>query len=68
MSGITKKCSGLSVNSKTKKLFSLVMIFNEHNELLLGMKKRGFGAGRWNGFGGKIQLNETINECAKRYA
>ena len=24
--------------------------------ILLGMKKRGFGAGRWNGFGGKVSF------------
>ena len=30
------------------------------------MKKRGFGAGRWNGFGGKLEAGETIEEAAKR--
>lgn len=30
------------------------------------MKKRGFGQGRWNGFGGKLEENETIEEAAKR--
>ena len=30
------------------------------------MKKRGFGAGRWNGFGGKVALAETIEDAAKR--
>lgn len=34
--------------------------------ILLGMKKRGFGAGRWNGFGGKIEDGESIEEGAKR--
>lgn len=24
---------------------------------MLGMKKRGFGAGRWNGFGGKFHFS-----------
>jgi len=33
---------------------------------LLGMKKRGFGQGRWNGFGGKVQSGETIEEAALR--
>lgn len=27
-------------------------------KVLLGMKKRGFGAGKWNGFGGKIEEGE----------
>ncbi|MFA5310264.1 MAG: NUDIX domain-containing protein [Candidatus Paceibacterota bacterium] len=35
-------------------------------EILLGMKKRGFGEGRWNGFGGKLEKGETIIEAAKR--
>lgn len=35
-------------------------------EILLGMKKRGFGAGRWNGFGGKVHDGETIEEAAVR--
>jgi 8-oxo-dGTP diphosphatase/2-hydroxy-dATP diphosphatase len=30
------------------------------------MKKRGFGAGRWNGFGGKQIKGETIEETARR--
>lgn len=30
------------------------------------MKKRGFGEGRWNGFGGKVMPDETIEEAAKR--
>jgi 8-oxo-dGTP diphosphatase / 2-hydroxy-dATP diphosphatase len=38
----------------------------KENKLLLGMKKRGFGEGRWNGFGGKVDDNETINESAMR--
>lgn len=34
--------------------------------MLLGMKKRGFGTGRWNGFGGKVAEGETIGDAAKR--
>jgi mutator protein MutT len=30
-----------------------------HGEILLAMKKRGFGAGKWNGPGGKIEPGET---------
>lgn len=36
------------------------------NEILLGMKKRGFGTGKWNGFGGKIEAEETAEEGAIR--
>ncbi len=30
------------------------------------MKKRGFGEGRWNGFGGKVNEGEGVEEAAKR--
>jgi len=30
------------------------------------MKKRGFGAGKWNGAGGKINAGETIEEATTR--
>ena len=32
----------------------------------MGLKKRGFGAGRWNGFGGKLAEGETVEAAAKR--
>lgn len=38
----------------------------ENENLLLGMKKRGFGARKWNGFGGKINPNEKAEEAAIR--
>lgn len=41
-------------------------LFHKHPLLLLGMKKRGFGAGRWNGFGGKLMPGETIEQAAIR--
>jgi 8-oxo-dGTP diphosphatase / 2-hydroxy-dATP diphosphatase len=34
--------------------------------VLLGLKKKGFGKGKWNGFGGKVEKNETILEAAIR--
>lgn len=49
----------------TKKLLTLCII-HQHPRVLLGMKKRGFGEGRWNGFGGKITAGETIEEAARR--
>jgi len=36
------------------------------NEILLGMKKLGFGAGKWNGFGGKVEESEEIKSAAAR--
>jgi len=37
-------------------------------KILLAMKKRGFGKGRWNGVGGKPNPGENITYCAKREA
>lgn len=36
------------------------------NQILLAMKKRGFGAGKWNGVGGKPNDGELIEETSKR--
>jgi len=33
-------------------------------EILLAMKKRGFGEGRWNGVGGKVADGETVEDAA----
>lgn len=41
-------------------------IVHQHPKVLLGMKKRGFGAGRWNGFGGKIEERESIEDAVRR--
>jgi 8-oxo-dGTP diphosphatase len=35
-------------------------------EILLGMKKIGFGQGKYNGFGGKVQTAETVEKAAVR--
>lgn len=45
---------------------TLVYLFNQKWQILLAMKKRGFWAGKWNGFGGKPHGNETIKEAAIR--
>ncbi|XP_058705563.1 oxidized purine nucleoside triphosphate hydrolase [Poecile atricapillus] len=49
----------------TSRLFTLVLVL-QPSRVLLGMKKRGFGAGLWNGFGGKVQPGESIEEAARR--
>ena len=48
-----------------KKLLTLCII-HQHPKILLGMKKRGHGEGKWNGFGGKVEQGETIEEAARR--
>jgi len=40
----------------SKKVLTLVFL-RRPGQILLGMKKRGFGQGRWNGFGGKGERN-----------
>ena len=36
------------------------------DQVLLAMKKRGFGSGKWNGYGGKVQENENPITAAVR--
>lgn len=48
-----------------KKDFTVVYLYNAER-ILLAMKKRGFGAGWWNGYGGKVAPGETIAAAAAR--
>ncbi len=41
-------------------------IVRNGNQILLGMKKKGLGAGKYNGFGGKVEQNETVEQGALR--
>ncbi|HVX24311.1 MAG TPA: 8-oxo-dGTP diphosphatase [Candidatus Saccharimonadales bacterium] len=43
-----------------------LLFLQRENELLLAMKKRGFGANRWNGVGGKVEASETIEQALVR--
>ncbi|MFZ2097919.1 MAG: 8-oxo-dGTP diphosphatase [Anaerolineales bacterium] len=47
---------------------TLCFIFrdNPHPQILLGYKKRGFGQGKYDGFGGKVQEGEDISLAALR--
>jgi 8-oxo-dGTP pyrophosphatase MutT (NUDIX family) len=38
----------------------------EDSRILLGYKKIGLGAGRWNGFGGKVKPGEDVGEAMVR--
>jgi 8-oxo-dGTP pyrophosphatase MutT (NUDIX family) len=52
-----------------RKVLTLVVVIREqgvHRSILLGLKKRGFGAGKWNGFGGKVEPGESIVQGARR--
>ena len=48
-----------------KKILTLCIPIKD-DQVLLGMKKRGFGSGRWNGFGGKMEEGETIEQATIR--
>lgn len=48
-----------------KKILTLCIILQD-SRVLLAMKKRGFGAGLFNGFGGKVEEGESIEEAARR--
>lgn len=56
-----------SVYSTHMSVKTLVFLHKpETQEILLAMKKRGFGAGKWNGTGGKVEPGESIKEAAVR--
>ncbi|HCI05585.1 TPA: DNA mismatch repair protein MutT [Patescibacteria group bacterium] len=48
-----------------RKVQTLCLIVQD-GKILLGMKKRGFGQGRWNGFGGKVSDGEAVEVAAAR--
>lgn len=46
---------------------SLVFLYKrQEKKILLAMKKRSFGQGKWNGVGGKLESNETVKKSAIR--
>lgn len=49
----------------TLKKATLCFLVREE-EILLAMKKRGFGVGRWNGVGGKVEAGESVEEAMIR--
>jgi mutator protein MutT len=47
------------------KELTLVFLLKD-KQVLLAMKKRGFGAGKWNGVGGKLEPGETVEQALIR--
>lgn len=43
-----------------------VCLLVRKEKVLLGLKKRGFGQGKWNGMGGKVKDGESIIKAAVR--
>jgi 8-oxo-dGTP diphosphatase/2-hydroxy-dATP diphosphatase len=53
--------------SVSRKFCSLLLLRDlPRSRLLLGLKKAGFGAGKLNGYGGKVEPGETLLACALR--
>jgi mutator protein MutT len=50
----------------TTLLFLIKKTDNKITDICLAMKKRGFGMGRWNGVGGKLNEGETIVDAVIR--
>ncbi|KAI9473096.1 hypothetical protein H4R22_003426 [Coemansia sp. RSA 1290] len=47
------------------RLYTLIFPLDK-TRVLLGMKKRGFGSNKFNGFGGKVEPHETVEQGAIR--
>lgn len=43
-----------------------LLFLRRDDQILLAMKKRGFGEGKWNGAGGKLEPGETIEQALIR--
>lgn len=48
------------------KLMTNLCIIHQHPRILLGLKKRRFGVGKWNGYGGKVEGGESMEESLRR--
>lgn len=51
-----------------KHMTLLFLLKEDTQEVLLAMKKRGFGEGKWNGMGGKVEEGETVEQAVIREA
>jgi mutator protein MutT len=43
-----------------------LLFLRKDDQILLAMKKRGFGVNKWNGVGGKLDPGETVEQAAIR--
>ena len=43
-----------------------LLFLQRKGQMLLAMKKRGFGVGKWNGVGGKVEQGESVESAAIR--
>ncbi|CAE6409937.1 hypothetical protein ACGC1H_006486 [Rhizoctonia solani] len=49
-----------------KRFTNAFVVDSAQNKVLLGLKKRGFGKGIYNGFGGKVDPGESVGDAALR--
>ena len=54
------------MNRPERKATLCLIIDKDKKRILLAMKKRGFGVGKYNGFGGKVKEDETKEQAALR--
>lgn len=59
------KDSAIASNQVPYKKATLIFLLKK-DSVLLAMKKRGFGEGKWNGAGGKVAPKESIEKAAIR--
>lgn len=50
----------------TSQMECTLLMLRQNQQLLLAMKKRGHGVGMWNGVGGKLKTNESVEEALVR--
>jgi len=58
--------SGGQQNSMQKPGVGVAVIVVKNNQVLLGKRKGSHGSGTWNFPGGKLDLYESLEDCAKR--
>ena len=64
---LTATGNNISNDAKEVESSTLIILTNiNERKLLLGKKLRGFGAGKYNGFGGRLERGETPAQCAQR--
>ena len=49
-----------------KKMYTTLLLIVKNGSILLAEKKRGFGEGKFNGVGGKVEAGETIEHAMLR--
>ena len=49
-----------------KELETTLLFLRKENKILLARKKKGFGFGKWNGIGGKLEQGETPEQAMIR--